>query len=368
MSKIGDQTMAIISGILQDGLGNPINGTLTLRARGTTSKVLEGTEVKFTTENGQYFLNLFPCTYDVFWAENGYSKKQLGVITVYHDSPDSTLNDYFITTTDGELTPETVKQVIECRDQAMQYRDQAKHYAETIDLSNVLKKGEFGIGSSVGAPLPNPDDHLPSGLYATKTSFFPELSGNNSATLAVYSSNHPSFCVEVLYAVASQIPDIRVRCDTSTGKKQFYIVYTTANTTVDSNGNVKQASPIVQVHGTKNIAPVVGFTQSGFGLVNELADGVTVTRVDVGHYEIRGSLGFAREGWYISLPEDANGNKKIYAEYSVDNNNVITVKTYTRKFSTKLCEIVAGDPIDITDGRWIDLRLEMPVIPNDDNV
>ena len=112
-------------------------------------------------------------------------------------------------------------------------------------------------------------------------------------------------------------------------------------------------------------------------MVNHLATGVTVKRVDVGHYEVYGSLGFAREGWYISLPEDANGNKKFFAEYSVDDNNVITVKTYTRKFSTKLCEIVAGDPIDITDGRWIDLRLEMPEViaseldsatPNDDNV
>ena len=103
----------------------------------------------------------------------------------------------------------------------------------------------------------------------------------------------------------------------------------------------------------------------------------------MGHYQIHGSLGFAQEGWYITLPEDANGNKKFFAEYSF-NDGVITVKTYTRKFSTELCEIVAGDPIDITDGRWIDLRLEMPdviveqteestseldsVIPNNNNV
>ena len=77
-------------------------------------------------------------------------------------------------------------------------------------------------------------------------------------------------------------------------------------------------------------------------------------------------MGFAKDGWYITLPEDANGNKKFFAEYSF-NDGVITVKTYTRKFSTKSCEIVAGDPIDITDGRWIDLRLEMPTTPNDDN-
>ena len=73
------------------------------------------------------------------------------------------------------------------------------------------------------------------------------------------------------------------------------------------------------------------------------------------------SLGFAKEGWYITLPEDANGNKKFIAEYSVDENNIITIKTYTKKFDTNRGETVAGDPIVIMKGRWIDVRLDMVI-------
>ncbi|MCO6550331.1 MAG: prophage tail fiber N-terminal domain-containing protein [Gilliamella sp.] len=137
---------------------------------------------------------------------------------------------------------------------------------------------------------------------------------------------------------------------------------TSGNSTVDSNGFLKKASPILRLFANDNIEEAGGFKKSGCALVNDFAYGVTATRIDVGHYEIHGSLGFAKEGWYITLPEDANGNKKFFAEYSVDENNIITVKTYTKKFDFESCQIVAGKPIDITDGRWIDVRLEMPVI------
>jgi hypothetical protein len=137
---------------------------------------------------------------------------------------------------------------------------------------------------------------------------------------------------------------------------------TSGNSTVDSNGFLKKASPILRLFANDNIEEADGFKKSRCALVNDLADGVTATRIDVGHYEIHGSLGFAKEGWYITLPEDANGNKKFFAEYSVDENNIITVKTYTKKFDFESCQIVAGKPIDITEGRWIDIRLEMPVV------
>lgn len=137
---------------------------------------------------------------------------------------------------------------------------------------------------------------------------------------------------------------------------------TTNNSTVDSNGFYKKSSPILRLYGIENIENVDGFTNAGVGLVNNDALGVTAKRIDVGHYEIHGSLGFSKEGWYIQLPEDANGNKKFFAEYSVNKKNIITVKTFTKKFDFEKCEVVAGEPVDITDGRWIDVRLEMPVV------
>ena len=136
---------------------------------------------------------------------------------------------------------------------------------------------------------------------------------------------------------------------------------TSANSTIDSNGFLKAASPILRLFASDDVNPDEGFIKAGFAHVNDEAKNAYAKKIAVGHYEIHGSLGFAKEGWYITLPEDANGNKKFFADYSVDENNIITIKTYTRKFDTNRCEIVAGDPIDITEGRWIDVRLDMVV-------
>ena len=236
----------------------------------------------------------------------------------------------------------------------------------TISGKSVLKAGDYGIGSLTGAQLDNPDETLLGGCYATRTTSFPELTEyknrNDSASLIVYPALTPKWYVEKLAVVYSKTPRIYYRCATPNGKQSWYESITTANSTVDSNGFLKKASPILRLFANNNIEEVGGFKKSGCALVNDFAYGVTATRIGAGHYEIHGSLGFAKEGWYITLPEDANGNKKFFAEYSVDENNVITVKTYTKKFDFENCQIVAGKPIDITEGRWIDIRLEMPVI------
>ena len=98
-----------------------------------------------------------------------------------------------------------------------------------VNGKSVLKTGDYGIGSLTGASTSNPNDRLPSGWYATKTSDFPDLSGNDSATLAVYGSSHKNFYVEQLFAVASKTPRIFSRCATIDGKQQWYETITTSN-------------------------------------------------------------------------------------------------------------------------------------------
>ena len=98
-----------------------------------------------------------------------------------------------------------------------------------VNGKSVLKSGDYGIGSLTGAPITNPNDRLPSGWYATKTSDFPDLSGNDSATLAVYGSSHKNFYVEQLFTVASKTPRIFSRCATIDGKQQWYETITTSN-------------------------------------------------------------------------------------------------------------------------------------------
>ena len=124
--------------------------------------------------------------------------------------------------------------------------------------------------------------------------------------------------------------------------------YSEKNTTVDTNGFIKKASPIVRLFG------------DGALKCNSEAEGVTATRTSAGFYRVAGSLGLNPEGWTVEIPQDMNGNFLCFVNISTDEDGVLTVSTFKRRFDVDSAMIVAGEPMDIPDGRWIDLRLGMP--------
>lgn len=135
----------------------------------------------------------------------------------------------------------------------------------------------------------------------------------------------------------------------NTAQPYGYTLKTSRNTTVDGSGFLKNASPVVKL----------------FADHIELNDDaekqpITFEKLDVGDYLIKGSLGFAQESWYIEVPKDANGNVLVAVVYEQLENNDISVKTYKKKFDAESASVVADidKPIDITTGRWIDLRLQ----------
>ncbi len=141
---------------------------------------------------------------------------------------------------------------------------------------------------------------------------------------------------------------IRTQSDTTTWSACVEL-YSTENTTTDANGFIKKASPIVKLYANQ------------IELNNEANQQlVTFEKLDVGNYLIKASSGFAQEGWYIETPKDANGNVLFSVIYDTLENGDISVKTYEKKFDLKTASIVADleKPVDITTGRWIDLRLQ----------
>lgn len=124
--------------------------------------------------------------------------------------------------------------------------------------------------------------------------------------------------------------------------------YSEKNTTVDTNGFLKKASPIVRLFGDGTLKS------------NNEAEGVTATRKSAGVYRVAGSLGLNPEGWTVEIPQDMNGNFLCFVDISTDEDGVLTVSTFKRRFDVDSAMIVAGEPMDIPDGRWIDLRLDMP--------
>lgn len=131
--------------------------------------------------------------------------------------------------------------------------------------------------------------------------------------------------------------------------------------TVDANGFYKNASPIIQLFANK------------IELNDEAREqDITFERLGVGSYLILGTSGFAQEGWYIEQPRDANGNLFHVVEYKTLENGDIEIKTYDYMLDRK-GRIVAdySTPLDIQEGRWIDIRLQelpKPEIEDDSEI
>lgn len=124
-------------------------------------------------------------------------------------------------------------------------------------------------------------------------------------------------------------------------------IYTTANTTVDANGFVKKASPIVQLYADKIE-------------INDEAkeQDIAFEKVDIGHYLIKGSSGLSNDGWYIEQPRDANGNLYHVVEFTTLENSDIEIKTFDYMLDKKGRIVADHDaPIDIQGGRFISIRL-----------
>lgn len=155
--------------------------------------------------------------------------------------------------------------------------------------------------------------------------------------------------------------------DTTTTWKE---VYSTANTTKDSNGNLKAASPIVKVFA-EHIE------------TNDEAEGVTMQKLGVGHYLIKGVVGFNSDGaWGINngfvIPQDHNGKNMVLIDYEVKPDGDIEVFVFHQqnadmpeRFQNKRIKhfdeegvpvyFENYEPCDVPESRWIDMRVEMPV-------
>ncbi|WP_223283561.1 phage tail fiber protein [Hafnia paralvei] len=145
------------------------------------------------------------------------------------------------------------------------------------------------------------------------------------------------------------------------GYSGWNIVYGTVNTTVDSSGFIKRASPIVKIFG------------DGGSELNPESEGVKVNRESVGVYRISGVLGMNSDGAWggidggFEIPTDRNGQRLLWLDYEVEADGSILVKTYHRTypdapaFARNIKEgYEEGDLIDIPSDQFVSVRVEMP--------
>lgn len=125
------------------------------------------------------------------------------------------------------------------------------------------------------------------------------------------------------------------------------------NTTEDSNGFIKSASPIINLFDDK--------------IEGNATDGVTLEKTGTGVYTLNGVTPLAESGWYIETPKDRNGNIYFTLDYEQDlTARTLTIRTYEPDYSTG--PATNGTPVDINPGRFVALRFnekpEEPELPD----
>ena len=217
---------------------------------------------------------------------------------------------------------------------------------------NVMEVGAFGLGIAKMEQHADDDFNL-----LTKTGFYSIFNSLNSPVgktidwfnliVIGHNSFNPLYVTQIACNFSDQNRMYIRTCfnNTWSGWKE---IKSTLNTSIDGNGFIKAASPIVKLFADKIELNDEATQQS-----------ITFEKLGVGDYLVKGSLGFAQEGWYIEMPKDANGNVLVAVVYEQLANNDISVKTYDYMLNKK-GRIVPDleTPLDIPSTRWIDLRLQ----------
>ncbi|MEQ5553881.1 hypothetical protein ABN349_00840 [Providencia rettgeri] len=148
-----------------------------------------------------------------------------------------------------------------------------------------------------------------------------------------------------------------------------YNLWTDRNTTKDANGNLKAASPVVKLFAD-DIE------------LNDESEGVEMEHLGIGHYLIKGVVGFNADGtWGINngfvIPQDHNGKNMVLIDYEVRPDGDIEVFVFHQqnadmpeRFQNKRIKhfdeegvpvyFENYEPCDVPESRWIDMRVEMP--------
>ncbi|WP_337265030.1 MULTISPECIES: phage tail fiber protein [unclassified Serratia (in: enterobacteria)] len=227
-------------------------------------------------------------------------------------------------------------------------------------LSNPLRLGDAGVGSATSIAVFDAD-----AVGVNQFCRYPANTPGAPSTApwaGLQGGYDNSSRWEMSWVMGSTSVYLQTRCRSTTGVwGQWVTIWHGGNTTVDANGFIKKASPIVKLFG------------DGTSELNDQSQGITTERISEGVYRVSGVMGFNSDpAWGgpnggIGLPKDNNDLALVWVDYEVDETGDLLIKTFHRINSTapKFAQnIVAGykegQPIDIPAGRWIDLRVEMP--------
>ncbi|EJV4372399.1 phage tail protein [Enterobacter hormaechei subsp. xiangfangensis] len=234
--------------------------------------------------------------------------------------------------------------------------------------NNVMQVGAFGIGSIHGdGPLLDAMDAFTSTCFTSHSNDGLTqlgLTANTGITSIVVNRGSRPTRIHQAYILR------RTWFSYYGGSSWSYQeAYTTGNTTKASDGTLKAASPVARIVASQEAfqrADIAedGFSWCGCGTGNAEAEGITISRFEVGVYVLAGSAGLASEGWQLLPPMDPGGMGELgVVEVEQTESGGLTIRLFKRKYIlSDEGEIIKtkGEPMDVPANSWIDVRLDMP--------
>ncbi|MCW3146691.1 hypothetical protein N3Z97_24285 [Enterobacter hormaechei] len=237
---------------------------------------------------------------------------------------------------------------------------------------NVLQVGAFGLGATLNStnarPISPGSSDQPTGYgYWSATENIGAFPGAWQGVINVRTAG-AIYSQLAMTGISTARMAIRVSNGSNgfTGWSEFY---TTTNTTKASDGTLKAASPVARIVKSleecqRTDIDEAGFVWCGCGTANDEAEGITLSRLDIGVYVLTGSAGMASEGWLLLPPIDPGGMGELgVVEAEQTENGGLTIRLFKRKYMlSDEGEIVKtkGEPMDVPVNSWIDVRLDMP--------
>ncbi|MDH2376010.1 MULTISPECIES: phage tail fiber protein [Providencia] len=222
------------------------------------------------------------------------------------------------------------------------------------------------VGVSLGTYQKLSDYRVNSIGYAYGSVSADSFDGTNHLLLNLFGYTNNNYGAQLAVTLAGKLG---LRTISNNVVNPWTTIYSTLNTTKDSNGNLKAASPIVKLFAD-NIE------------LNEESEGVEMEHLGIGHYLIKGVVGFNADGaWGINngfvIPQDHNGKNMVLIDYEVRPDGDIEIFVFHQqnadmpeRFQNKRIKhfdeegvpvyFKNYEPCDVPESRWIDMRVEMP--------
>lgn len=225
-------------------------------------------------------------------------------------------------------------------------------------LNEVVTVGTFGLGFS--ANITGVLDYWDRTAFLSTTATTDSFPGNGQGTvISVVHRNNTTYASRWIGSADGRA-FFQLKSNNALSAA-FEMCLIGKSVTVDSNGFVKKASPVINIWA------------DGRFETNEESEGCNVTRNGVGEYLIEGCHGLnADAAWGgidggFEIPTDRNKQPLIWLDYEVNADGSVLVKTYHRTnpdapaFARNQQEgIKEGDPVDIPADQFVSVRVGMP--------